>query len=1728
MEIKTHVLTNPQNLSEERKLQARKNIDLGNVDNTSDMDKPVSTAQQAAIDALGTTVDGKLAGKVDKEAGKGLSTNDFDDTYKSKVEASYEVHHTHTNKSELDQITGNAIASAETTDEGKTLVLHPIEGEAVTFSGEQNAINTISQNGVTLPIVNKNVEITETIKSISVNTRPLDPDANHNVDITIESPVTPYEETPEMNGTGSAGSSSLYSRGDHVHPSDTTKADKDSDAVEGNLAKFDGNGNPVDTNVAASELSKLHSHSNQEILDATTAAYTTAKDTKLSGISEGATKVEASQTNGNIKINNVETTVYAHPTTVAVAASGVQVGRDANGHVVFGNQLTKSDINGIENVDNTSDADKPISTATQAALDNKVDKEEGKGLSTNDFTNDYKTKLDGIEAGAQVNLIEHIKVNNIEQTPSEKTVNLDLTGYKTVQEAVGDPSAEGTGTDFISSLTQSSNGNITASKKTVQDGTTAQKGIVQLEDSVISDSTDKAATPHSVKQAYTLADGKQDPITFDGTYNASTNKAATVSTVTNAINDLDSEVTSSNGKNVQVKVTETNGKITEVSVTTDNTLNESDILSKANKVNPAVAGNFAGLSANGDLTDSGKKAADFATAAQGATADTAVQGILLNGVELDKGVDDKKVNLGNLKVKQNAVSDPVTSGNTNDFQFISGITQNENGEMSATKHTIPVAVATDAQGQTNGLMSKDDKKKLNGIAEGAEVNKIEKVKIAGSELTIDSADRSVNIPDAATNVKGVVKLTSDIDSEDNNSAITPTAVRNALKSRAVFWSESDWEDHAPNPGDPSKVNYVYDSDNPGEDKYNVYVWDVNANSYKKIDESTISLDGYWHNGPTETGVAGGNVVTDLTLGNDGVPVVTKGTLGDGTLTVTVGSANAQTFSANQTSNVSVTVPLAQSASENPDTHQPIPASEGLISASDKSKLDSMTAGAQPNVIESVGMEGESSNLPVVDKHVEIPLAASATTSPAAAAKTGLMSGVDKARLDGMTDGAEPNTIDSISVNGTAVQPDGNKNVDLTIGDATVTFALGGVASGDTSPSVGSFSTNQVANATITIPAAVSATTDGNTPVPAKPGVMSSADKTTLDNVANAVKDITLEGQSDPLTVTNNAVEIPLASADDDGEGSVTYSPGLVTGQEREKIQNLVNFSNIAVSDGESTPTITNVVPSTAADTLTLVAGNNVTLTPDVNSNSITISSSGSGSDVTVSGSDGISVTETVDPNTGVKDFNVSVTGGLGIVSGHASVINPEAVAPSTTAVVDLIPSSAIGSFNVPNDRIKLMYDEDTGHVYLCALKTIASVNPSDAVHGVDTFTISMNTRLDRNPTRHGFYGEALTQVSRVLDGSTQILAQAFESYPSEIGCATMNLTVTIQNTSGLAYRDPVSNKLYYRYLLTYSGDAADTTVESMSLYTLLSAVEETVGIAEYSNSSTTYTSGSGIFISPTDNSISVLDGPGLEVDSSTNQLQVKIKPNGGIKIDNDGVSLVLDVQAEEAVEIAHEVKSVIDERIITDMSFSEIHEAYTSNQHFPARDGDGQIYGTLFTPVMSQQLTAGAKMGIYMGELSSQGRFALAIYQYDFTSDLTLVCYTDVMTCDPSSIPPASSTVSAFREFTVHINDACDTLSSDKLYYACVVLLKDSGGNEPVLKQMCGTSGYNTNINGVPRLTIAVNHLQNFCGGNINNLDTQSFKNYLSTISATAGSEQASTPRIFISVRNISTESNNE
>ena len=55
-----------------------------------------------------------------------------------------------------------------------------------------------------------------------------------------------------------------------------------------------------------------------------------------------------------------------------------------------------------------------------------VKKEDGKGLSTNDYTTDEKSKLEGIEAGAEVNVIESVSVNGSVLQPEAKGVNIDI------------------------------------------------------------------------------------------------------------------------------------------------------------------------------------------------------------------------------------------------------------------------------------------------------------------------------------------------------------------------------------------------------------------------------------------------------------------------------------------------------------------------------------------------------------------------------------------------------------------------------------------------------------------------------------------------------------------------------------------------------------------------------------------------------------------------------------------------------------------------------------------------------------------------------------------------------------------------------------------------------------------------------------------------------------------------------------------------------------------------------------------------------------------------------------------------------------------------------------------------------------------------------------------------------------------------------------------------------
>jgi hypothetical protein len=132
---------------------------------------------------------------------------------------------------------------------------------------------------------------------------------------------------------------------------------------------------------------------------------------KIQGVSEGANKVTASTTNGYIQIDGADTKVYTPPSVTALTSGLYKITVNANGYVTAGEAVKKSDITALGI---------PAQDTTYEAATGDTD-----GLLT---SSDY-TKIQGIAAGAQVNVIESVKLNGTALTINSKSVNIDLSAY---------------------------------------------------------------------------------------------------------------------------------------------------------------------------------------------------------------------------------------------------------------------------------------------------------------------------------------------------------------------------------------------------------------------------------------------------------------------------------------------------------------------------------------------------------------------------------------------------------------------------------------------------------------------------------------------------------------------------------------------------------------------------------------------------------------------------------------------------------------------------------------------------------------------------------------------------------------------------------------------------------------------------------------------------------------------------------------------------------------------------------------------------------------------------------------------------------------------------------------------------------------------------------------------------------------------------------------------------
>ena len=240
---------------------------------------------------------------------------------------------------------------------------------------EGGKIDSISINGVQQQIVNKNVDLPAYPTKTSLGLDQVDNTSD------LNKPISTATQT------------ALNAKQDTIDANHKLSSDLVDDTNHTNKFVTSEILNDISANTSA-----RHTHSNKSILDNTTASYTEAEQTKLSGIETGA-QVNVIET---IKVNDSELTPTSKTVNIEVPTK-------------------TSDL--------TNDSDFTTTTYVDTELAKKVDKVAGYGLSQNDFTNALKSKLDGIASGAEVNTIVGVQVDGTDLTPdANRKVNVILSG----------------------------------------------------------------------------------------------------------------------------------------------------------------------------------------------------------------------------------------------------------------------------------------------------------------------------------------------------------------------------------------------------------------------------------------------------------------------------------------------------------------------------------------------------------------------------------------------------------------------------------------------------------------------------------------------------------------------------------------------------------------------------------------------------------------------------------------------------------------------------------------------------------------------------------------------------------------------------------------------------------------------------------------------------------------------------------------------------------------------------------------------------------------------------------------------------------------------------------------------------------------------------------------------------------------------------------------------------
>ena len=385
---------------------------------------------------------------------------------------------------------------------------------------------------------------------------------------------------------------------------------------------------------------------------------------------------------------------------------------------------------------------------------------------------------------------------------------------------------------------------------------------------------------------------------------------------------------------------------------------------KADKVTGATAGNFAGLDSNGNLTDSGKKAADFATAAQGALADSALQKADIttgsaNGTIAVEGADVAVKGLGSAAFTESSAY--ATAGHNHDSAYAA------KAATEAHISNADIHVTTDDKSKWNTASTKAaaNESAISAIKDGTTIDSFADVEtaLAGKQAAGDYATKTEaqGYADAKDSAIAAAKKAGDDAQADVNALETYVGTFTAIGDETTVVGYVD-----------AKIAAI-----PAQTDYSVTVTESTPEGYAKSyaftqcgkSIATINI-------PKDMVVSSGSVVTDpegqpagtyikLVLANadnselfinvgDLIEYVTGGTATDGMITVSVDANHVATATINDG-----TVTLAkletsiQTAIGKAHTHE------------NKALLDTYTQ-TEANLADAVAKKHEHANATVLD------------------------------------------------------------------------------------------------------------------------------------------------------------------------------------------------------------------------------------------------------------------------------------------------------------------------------------------------------------------------------------------------------------------------------------------------------------------------------------------------------------------------------------------------------------------------------------------------------------------------------------------------------------------------------------------------------------------------------------------------------------------------------------------